>query len=246
MTKPKSWEQFFDKHAAVYDENGFTSNTLFEVDFLIKELKVSPGVSILDVGCGTGRHSVELAKRGYNMTGVDLSSGMLSKAQEKAETAGVNVTWIQADAAQFTFDEKFNAAFCLCEGAFGLLSNDDDGTEQASAILSNVSKVLKPNAITVFTMLNAFAMIRKYNQDDVEKGRFDPLVLTESSEHSPVEGAAPILVRERGFVPTEAALLFERAGLQVLNIWGGTAGSWNRQKIRLDEIEIMVIAQKKA
>lgn len=53
-------------------------------------------------------------------------------------------------------------------------------------------------------------------------------------------------LRERAFVPTELVLLFRMAGLEVLNIWGGTAGNWGRRKIDLDEMEIMVLARKPA
>jgi cyclopropane fatty-acyl-phospholipid synthase-like methyltransferase len=64
MPDKTRWEAFFDAHAPVYDENTFTKNTLREVDFLLAELRLAPGSAILDVGCGTGRHAVELAKRG--------------------------------------------------------------------------------------------------------------------------------------------------------------------------------------
>jgi cyclopropane fatty-acyl-phospholipid synthase-like methyltransferase len=66
------WEGFFDGHAPVYDQNCFTRNTIAEVEFLIETLELSPGASILDVRCGTGRHAIELARRGYRVTGVDL------------------------------------------------------------------------------------------------------------------------------------------------------------------------------
>ncbi|UEC43101.1 MAG: hypothetical protein METHAR1v1_1080006 [Methanothrix sp.] len=54
--------EFFDAHAPIYYDNVFTKNTLQEVDFLIEELALPPAGSILDVGCGTGRHSIELAQ----------------------------------------------------------------------------------------------------------------------------------------------------------------------------------------
>ncbi len=77
---PKAWEEFFDAHAPLYDQNDFTQNTVGEVDFILDELSVPAGASILDVGCGTGRHSIELARRGYDVTGLDLSAQMLARA----------------------------------------------------------------------------------------------------------------------------------------------------------------------
>jgi 2-polyprenyl-3-methyl-5-hydroxy-6-metoxy-1,4-benzoquinol methylase len=75
-----SWERFSDAHAPVYMDNVFTKYTLREVDFLLEELALQPGSSILDVGCGTGRHSIELSKRGYAVTGLDLSAETLVQA----------------------------------------------------------------------------------------------------------------------------------------------------------------------
>ena len=246
MSKDNSWEEFFDKHAPIYDDNEFTTNTIQEIDFLLEELDISPGASILDVGCGTGRHAVELAQRGYIVTGVDISAEMLSKANDKAKAAGVSVEWVHSDATRLSLDKEFDSAICLCEGAFGLLGSGDDAIEHPSAILRNISRCLKPKAKALFTVLNGFAMIRKHTQDDVEQDRFDPLTISEVSDCSPVEGCPPMRLRERAFVPTGLVLLFQRAGMKVLNMWGGTAGNWKRQKINLDEIEIMIVARKTA
>lgn len=246
MSQKKNWEQFFDAHAPIYDQNVFTKNTTREVDFLVEELGLPAGGKILDIGCGTGRHSIELARRGYAVTGLDFSAEMLARAAEAAKSAGVQVEWIRSDATKFSFPEKFDAAICLCEGAFGLLGQQDDPIEQPLAILRNISNSLKPQAKAVFTVLNATAMIRRYQNKDVIEGRFDPLTLVESSEHPPREGAPAIAVRERGFVPTELMLLLRLAGLSALNIWGGTAGNWGKRPLDLDEIEIMIVACKTA
>ena len=246
MNKKSSWEEFFDLEAPVYENYEFTKNTLREVDFLIKELELESGASVLDIGCGTGRHAIELAQRGYVVTGVDISAGMLSEAKEKAKAAGVRVNWVHSDATGFSLDKQFDAAICLCEGAFGLLGTSDDAIEQPLAILGNISRALKPKAKTLFTVLNGLFMIRKHTQDDVEQDRFDPLTISEVSQCSPAGRHPAMLVRERGFIPTELALLFRLAGMNVLNMWGGTAGNWNKRKINLDEIEIMIVAQKTA
>ena len=247
MTPKSTWETFFDAHAPIYDGNVFTKNTILEVDFLLEELSLQPGGWILDVGCGTGRHAIELARRGYAVTGLDLSSAMLARAADAAKAAGVNVDWIHADATRFSFPGKYHdAALCLCEGAFGLLGQGDDPIGQPLSILCNISRSLKPQAKAVFTVLNATAMLRRYTNQDVAEGRFDPITLVESSEHSPREGLPAIAVRERGFVPTELMLLFRLAGMSVDSMWGGTAGNWGKRSLDLDEIEIMIVARKTA
>ncbi|OPY48091.1 MAG: bifunctional 3-demethylubiquinone-9 3-methyltransferase/ 2-octaprenyl-6-hydroxy phenol methylase [Methanosaeta sp. PtaU1.Bin028] len=246
MIEKSTWEEFFDAHAPVYEDNVFTKNTIPEVDFLVEEFALQPGSSILDIGCGTGRHSIELAKRGYAVIGLDLSSEMLSRAAAAAKSAGVNVNWIRANAAKFSPPGKYDGAVCLCEGAFGLLGRNDDSIYQPLSILCNISRSLKPQAKAVFTVLNGVAMIRRHSNEDVAKGRFDPLTMVESSECPPGEGLLPVAVRERAFVPTELVMLFCLAGMDVLNMWGGTAGNWGRRPLDLDEMEIMIVARKTA
>jgi SAM-dependent methyltransferase len=244
MTEQRLWQKFFDAHATVYMKNEFTRNTVKEADFVIEELGLASGSRILDLGCGTGRHSVELARRGYRMTGVDQSAGMLAEARKAAQKAGVEVELVQDDAAHFRRDAAFDAAICLCEGAFGLLESSGEATKQPLAILKNIAASLKPCGRTIFTVLNGFRMARAQTQADVESGNFDPLTFCTLSEVPPAEGKPALKVRERAFIPTELSLMFELAGLKPLHIWGGTAGAWGRCKINLDEYEIMIVAKR--
>ena len=240
------WEFFFDQHAPHYMNNTFTKNTQEEVEFIIDELKLPTESNILDIGCGTGRHSIELARRGYMMTGVDISTGMLHEAQREADNAGVKIDLIHADASQFKSDREFDAAICICEGAFGLLGSEDDPYMHDLSILKNIHEVLKPDGMLILTALNGMRKIRGATQEAIADGTFDPLTLVETypHEYESEEGKKSIIVRERGFVPSELILLLIIAGFRVEHIWGGTAGHWRRAAVDLEEMEIMAIARK--
>jgi SAM-dependent methyltransferase/RimJ/RimL family protein N-acetyltransferase len=244
--KENEWETFFDHHAAVYMENVFTKNTEAEVDFILGELALPKGAHILDVGCGAGRHAVELAKRGFEVTGVDISTGMLTKAKEAAATAGVDITLVHSDAADYKPDQRYDAVLCLCEGAFGLLGSGDDPFEHELSILRNINSALKDGARTLLTVSNGMRRIRTATKEEIHEGIFDPLTLTEkySMVYDTPNGERQILVRERGFTPPELVQLCKQSSFVVEHIWGGTAGAWNREDIDPDEMEIMVIAKK--
>jgi cyclopropane fatty-acyl-phospholipid synthase-like methyltransferase len=246
MKPQNEWEQFFDGHSPIYMTNSWTKHTLEEVDFIIKELKLPKGSNILDVGCGTGRHAVELARRGFKVTGIDISKGMLAEAEKTARRVGVKVELIHVDATRFRSAKLFDAAICLCEGAFGLLGSSDHPLRHDIAILHSINVALRDQAPVIVTLANGSQMIRKYNQAEVESGRFDLVTMTEVStmEWDTADGKKSVVVRERGYVPTEIFMIFGQAGFRVEHIWGGTAGNWERKKINLDEIEIMVIARK--
>lgn len=242
---PSRWADFFDVEAPTYDSYPFTRATTPEVDFLVDLLQLRPGQTVLDVGCGTGRHSVELARRGLTVTGLDISEGMLAQARARADSAGVDVRWVQADATDFDLGRRFDAVVCLCEGAMGLLGSADDPLAQPLSVLRCVAAALEPGAGCVFTVLNGYALARQATPESVADGTFDPLALAVRSDITPPDPTAPPL-RERGFVPTELVLLFDVAGLAVDHVWGGTAGSWGRRPPELDEIELMVLAHRPA
>lgn len=240
-----SWKEFFDNHAPHYMENAFTRDTVAEVSFVLEELKLPAGSSILDVGCGAGRHSIELAKRGYRVTGIDISEQMLAEAEKAAKRANVTVKWVHADATQFKAAMLFDAAVCLCEGAFGLPCLNDDPNVHDVRILQNVAAALKPGAGFILTTLNGFRKVRETRQDDVEKDRFDLVTMVEMIDEIDVpEGKRKVSLKQKSYTPPELTLLLRNAGFEVLHVWGGTAGEWGRRKINLDEIEFMIVAKK--
>ncbi|MCL6613474.1 MAG: class I SAM-dependent methyltransferase [Firmicutes bacterium] len=244
MANENGWRYFFDRYAPRYMEESFTRNTLAEVDFIERELGLAKGAAVLDVGCGTGRHALELARRGYDVTGIDLSPAMLAEAAKVRDREGLRLKLVQADATGFTLDRIFEACICLCEGAFGLLAAEEEPIGRDLKILRNIAALLKPGGKFLLTALNALRMIRKYTDEDVAAGRFDQLGLAEVYPLREVLPAAPedLLIKEKGFTAAELSLLLQIAGFKVEGIWGGTAGSWHKQPLRLDEMEIMVLA----
>ncbi|MFZ4506535.1 MAG: class I SAM-dependent methyltransferase [Fimbriimonas sp.] len=241
------WASFFDAHASNYDENGFTKNTEKEVDFFLGLYGLKPGAKILDVGCGTGRHSVELARRGFKVTGLDISAGMLFEAQRKAERFGVEVTWVLADATKFTFPEKFDAAICLCEGAMGLIEQGMNAELHDLEIMRNIADVLEPAGPFLLTALNAYATIRQMKDEFVVAGRFDPATMVSSyqDEWDLPGGSKVVQIYERLFIPPEMARMLKMAGFDVLAIYGGTAGAWAQRSLSLDEVEAMYVCRRK-
>jgi len=88
----KQWyEELFENYGMKYDNECFTQGTIGECDFIEKEIKHDKSIRILDIGCGTGRHAIELTKRGYTVVGVDLSDSQLRRAREKASMHNLQI-----------------------------------------------------------------------------------------------------------------------------------------------------------
>jgi ubiquinone/menaquinone biosynthesis C-methylase UbiE len=122
----KQWyEELFENYATRYDSEIFTQGTSGECDFIERELDHDTTLKILDVGCGTGRHSIELSRRGYSVMGVDLSESLLARAREKAGQANLRIDFFRNDARDLPFENEFDAAIMLCEGAFPLMETDE-------------------------------------------------------------------------------------------------------------------------
>jgi SAM-dependent methyltransferase len=133
------WEHFFEGAPVdLWLQAMSPEHTAREADALVRALDVSPRAELLDVPCGSGRLSLELASRGHHMTGVDWSHEFLAYA--RSADAARDVTWERRDMRDLPWPARFDGAFCL-GNSFGYL--DDDGNE---AFLSAVAAALKPGA----------------------------------------------------------------------------------------------------
>lgn len=239
MNTNKRWyEVLFDNYGEKYDSESFTRGTVGECNFIESELGFDKSLKIIDVGCGTGRHSIELATRGYQVTGIDLSASMLEKARDKAKQNGLGLDFLQCDARELPFEKEFDAAIMLCEGGFPLMESD----EMNFKILESVSKSLKINSKFIFTTLNGlfplFHSMNDFHADGTTEGNatysstnFDLMtfrdynVTTFEDDNGTVK---EIECNERYYVPSEITWLLKSLGFTGIEIFGAKLGAFSR------------------
>lgn len=105
-TTPDWYQQLFEELGTKYLDFPVTQGTIQELDFIVALLELPKGSKILDVGCGAGRHSIALAKRGCQVTGLDYSHRMIELASEKAKRDGVMVEFVYGDAPTIILQPK--------------------------------------------------------------------------------------------------------------------------------------------
>jgi SAM-dependent methyltransferase len=108
-------ETNFFEHGSPYLQHPLLTpeRTAEEVDFILSILPIEPGDKILDIGCGFGRHSLELAQRGFGVLGIDPSTTMIAAALERSTRAGNQPEFRQLRGEDLQVVEEFNAAICL-------------------------------------------------------------------------------------------------------------------------------------
>jgi len=252
----KQWyESLFENYSLKYDNESFTQGTTGECDFIENEITFNKNLKILDIGCGTGRHSIELTKRGYHVTGVDLSDSQLQRAGEKAAEQGLHIDFQKQDARDLPFFEEFDLAIMLCEGAFPLMETD----EMNFQILQNAAKALKPGGKLIFTTLNGLFPLFHSVKDFLESAKvegnastngisFDLMTFREYSTTTVEDDKGTekeLQCNERYYVPSEITWLLKSLNFKTIDIFGATLGDFNRNdKLTTEDFEMLVIAVK--
>ena len=113
--------------------------TAQEIDFIEPQLNVGKGARILDVGCGFGRHAVELARRGYEVIGIDPSAALIAEARKRAAETGVSVDFRLEWGERFSTDQPYDAAICLFT-SLGQITEQGEN----SGLVDRVFAALKP------------------------------------------------------------------------------------------------------
>jgi RimJ/RimL family protein N-acetyltransferase/2-polyprenyl-3-methyl-5-hydroxy-6-metoxy-1,4-benzoquinol methylase len=252
----KQWyEALFEEYGHKYDAESFTQGTQGECDFLEKELGYDKSLKILDVGCGTGRHSIELTKRGYNVTGIDLSESQLRIAKEKAAAEKLKIKFLKHDARNLPFVNEFDVAVMLCEGGFPLMETDEMNFE----ILKNVTKSLKKRGRFIFTTLNGlfplYHSVEQFCDSTTGEGnatyRSNTFNLMTFRDHNITEfeddngNKKTLDCNERYYVPSEITWLLKSLGFSGVEIFGAKLGAFSRNdKLTTEDFEMLVIAEK--
>jgi 2-polyprenyl-3-methyl-5-hydroxy-6-metoxy-1,4-benzoquinol methylase len=255
MTKKQWYESLFENYGKKYDQEVFTQGTVGECDFLEKEFNKDKNLHILDVGCGTGRHAIELTKRGYRVTGIDLSESQLEQARQKAENESLTIDFQQHDARNLPFNKEFDVAIMLCEGGFPLMETDEMNFE----ILKNVTQSLKDSCKFIFTTLNGLFPLYHSVEETLKKegepgnatyhsNTFDLMTFRDHNitEITDDHGNKKTLeCNERYYVPSEITWLLKTLGYQKIDIYGAQIGAFSRNDaLTTENFEMLVIAEK--
>jgi SAM-dependent methyltransferase len=249
----KTWyEELFSNYAEAYDRESFTQGTQQEVDFIEAEIAGDRSVRILDLGCGTGRHAIELARRGYSVTGIDLSANQLARARAKALAAGVQPVFEQHDARMPHYVAAFDLVLMLCEGGFSLMETD----AMNFAILENAVRALRPGGKFMFTCLNGLFPLARSVKDFVNathggvntlETAFDLATLRMRSQVDFTDDAGVtrrLETDERHYLPSELTWYMHTLGMRNAAVYGGTVGDFRKCPPTSEHFELLVLAEK--
>ena len=141
---PHWWRDFFSGPVLDFVQDSREENqTEVEADFLQQALQLLPGARILDVPCGGGRLCLEMARLGYQITGVDIAHPLVESGKSRADALDAEVRWECRDMRDLPWPGKFDAAFCWWS-SFGYFDDSGNGD-----FLRAVSQALKPGAAFV-------------------------------------------------------------------------------------------------
>jgi 2-polyprenyl-3-methyl-5-hydroxy-6-metoxy-1,4-benzoquinol methylase len=187
--------------------------------------------SILDLGCGSGRHSISLAKRGYqNITGIDLSPTLLEVAKKTAEEEGLSVRFEQHDMRHIPDEWKFDLVINLFT-SFGYFETDEENAE----VINGMCKALKPGGWLVMDFFNSHWLRHNLVAHDerimpdgkrleqtrwIENGRVEKRLLLRSTSE-----AVEFVESVRMFTLEEFKQMFAQNGLVLKHLFGGYDGS---------------------
>ena len=231
------WFEAVAEHlGSAYLRYSFTKGTDQEVDFLIEALDLQPGMKVLDVGCGPGRHAHALARRGIQVLGIDISQRFIDLARAAAPPGA---TFDRQDARALNVGDDFDAAVSLCQGAFGLVGPGPD-----LEVLRGMARSIKPGGRVAVSAFSSYFSV-KYQTDAV----FDAATAT-AAEQTTIKNeqgeAAETTLWTTCYTPRELELLATAAALEVEAIWSVDPGAYRRETPSTESAEYLLLARRPA
>jgi SAM-dependent methyltransferase len=146
---PEDWyATAFDAASA---EMAWTDRTGPEVDRVMKIMQPRGDDRVLDMACGSGRHSLELRRRGFEVVGADISADLIEIARRDAAEAGLDVDFVLSDLRDLDFEDEFDLVLNLNDGAIGYLESDEENLRTFEVI----SRALRPGGRNLLQLPNA-------------------------------------------------------------------------------------------
>lgn len=250
MNEQRHWfEDIADHVGPAYLRYAFTMGTRQEVDFLVDALELAPGSHVIDVGCGPGRHALELARHDIRVTGLDISKEFVRVGTELSREEGLSdlVEFIRVDARNFDLGATADAAISLCQGAFGLGGYPDPGDPQNlvadESVLSCIRRSIRPGGRVAVSAFSSYFQVKWLEEQDT----FDAAsaVNHETTELRDAQGR-----RREGelwttcYTPRELRLLAERVGLVVDRVASVSPGAYGLEEPNIDSHEFLLLARR--
>jgi SAM-dependent methyltransferase len=239
------WERYFDRDfLAIYRPLLPPDEAAHEVDAAMEALELPPPARVLDLACGWGRHALELAARGYRVTGLDLSDTLLAEARREAATRGLRIDWVRADMRAIPCRGAFDAVLCLFSSLGYGLSDEED-----LRVLEGARAALRPGGRLLLETMHRDLLAREFVERDWWEGpdgrpvfverEFDAVagVSREALRWGEVEKHHEIRVRSA----TEWAALLARAGLAA----GEWLGGWDLSPFHHTSERLIIIASER-
>jgi len=171
MKKVKPWHEddsFWEAWGPLMFTPKRIADAVEEIDKVIKLLAIKQGDCVLDLCCGIGRHSLELARRRYQVTGVDRTRGYLDKARKQAKEEGLNIEFVQGDMRFFSRPGAFNIAISM----FTSFSYFEDPQED-ERVVKNVYESLKTGGRFIIQMHGKETLAKIFKERDWNENKDD-------------------------------------------------------------------------
>ncbi|OGO21372.1 MAG: hypothetical protein A2144_03875 [Chloroflexi bacterium RBG_16_50_9] len=149
-----SYVKYSEYYDLIYQDKDYEAECDF-IELVFKKYSREPVKSVLDVGCGTGGHAIPLMKRGYSVTGIDVSATMLEKAKHRAAASGVTLDVYRKDIRSFNLKREFGA----CIEMFAVMDYLTETSDLQKA-LKNIRQHLREGSLFLFDFWNGLAVLR--------------------------------------------------------------------------------------